>query len=204
MLGDSQQCLGARNALSNLAGQLPGFAEVPLRRTTNSVYQEITLKLPARKTVALCLFQAQRRPISAAKKFLREFRPKRELSKVPPALRRIIVNMGGATLVLGNIDLPRHEKHDLAVLRNENELLGTILNDRFDLETFYGRLELPGFAQAEPVLRAYLDSIRGYQKNRYALNDEVIEKVNREWGFAFEAWGYERVRVGSAGPVMGG
>jgi len=112
-------------------------------RNNDSIYQDVTLKVPARKTVAICIFHAQRRPVSQAREFLDKFKPGRELAKVPPALRRIIVNMGGATLTLGNIDLPRHEKHDLAVLRNENELLGRILNERFDVETFYGKLELP-------------------------------------------------------------
>ena len=112
-------------------------------RNNDSVYQDLDLKVPAGKTVAVCTFHAQRRPMSKAREFLKAFKPRRELAKVPTALRRIIVNMGGATLTLGNIDLPRHEKHDLAVLRNQNELLGKILNERFDLETFYGKLELP-------------------------------------------------------------
>jgi len=113
------------------------------RRSNDSIYYEMSLKIPPKKTLALCLFQAQRRPYTEGVKLLKEFNTRRELAKVPSALRRIIVNMGGATLMLGNVDLPRHEKHDLAVLRNENELLGKILNERFDLQTFYGKLELP-------------------------------------------------------------
>jgi hypothetical protein len=54
----------------------------------------------------------------------------------------------------------------------------------------YDGLGLPGFAEAEPAFRAYLASIQGYQKNRYELNDEVIDKVNRHWGFLFDEWGY--------------
>ena len=111
-------------------------------KNNDSVYYDFSLKVPPGKAVATCVFHAQRRPLAEARKFLDEFKPRNELTKVPAELRRIIVNMGGATLVLGNIDLPRHEKYDLAVLRNENELLGTILNERFDVETFYGRLEL--------------------------------------------------------------
>jgi hypothetical protein len=113
------------------------------RRSTDSIYQEFSLKIPPKKAMAVCMFQAQRRPYTEAIKTLKEFNTRHELAKVPAPLRRIIVNMGGATLMLGNVDLPRHEKHDLAVLRNGNELLGKILNERFDLQTFYGRLELP-------------------------------------------------------------
>lgn len=109
----------------------------------DNIYHYMTLKVPAGKTVAVCLFEAQRRPFDTAMKFLRGFRPSRELRKVPAPLRRIIVNMGGFMLTLGTLELPRHDKFDLAVLRNGDELLGTILNDRFLVETFYGRLDLP-------------------------------------------------------------
>jgi len=56
----------------------------------------------------------------------------------------------------------------------------------------YDGLSLPGFAQAEPAFRAYLASIEGYQKNRYKPNGEIIDKVNRHWGFVFDEWGYTR------------
>jgi len=58
----------------------------------------------------------------------------------------------------------------------------------------YDSLNLPGLANAEPALRAYLASIQGYQKNRYRPNGETIDKVNRHWGFVFDQWGYTQVR----------
>ncbi len=112
-------------------------------KNNDSVYMDMPLKIPPGKTVGLCIFHAQRRHDAEAREFLEEFKPRRELAKLPPELRRVLLNMGGATLILGDVNLPRHEKHDLAVLRNENELLGTILDERFDIETFYGRLDLP-------------------------------------------------------------
>jgi hypothetical protein len=58
------------------------------------------------------------------------------------------------------------------------------------LKEIYQALNLPDFAEAKPAVYDYLDSIEGYQKNRYDLNDEIIAKVNSHWGFAIEAWGY--------------
>jgi len=63
----------------------------------------------------------------------------------------------------------------------------------------YDGLSLPGFAEAEPAIRAYLASIQGYQKNRYGPNGEVIDKVNRHWGFLFDDWGYPRTDPAAAG-----
>ena len=61
------------------------------------------------------------------------------------------------------------------------------------LRRVYEQLELPGFARAEPAVRAYLGSIAGYRKNRHALSGEVIASVNQHWGFAFDTWDYPRL-----------
>lgn len=63
------------------------------------------------------------------------------------------------------------------------------------LERIYDTLELPGFAAARPRFRSYLDSLRGYEKNRYDVEPRVIERVNRDWGFALDRWGYPRRSV---------
>jgi len=62
------------------------------------------------------------------------------------------------------------------------------------LRKVYETLGLPGFAEAEPAFRAYLDSISGYQKLAHKqLDDSVITKINRNWQFAFDALGYKRI-----------
>jgi hypothetical protein len=62
------------------------------------------------------------------------------------------------------------------------------------LRKIYETLSLPGFAEAEPAFRAYLDSIAGYQKLAHKnLDDSIITKINRDWQFAFNALGYKRL-----------
>ena len=55
----------------------------------------------------------------------------------------------------------------------------------------YDSLALPGFKMAEPGFRTYISSQANYLKNTYDLNDEVVAKVNRNWQFTFDAWGYD-------------
>ncbi len=57
----------------------------------------------------------------------------------------------------------------------------------------YEGLGLPGFADAEPAFRSYLDSIAGYKKNAYQMDNGVIMKVNQNWQFALDEWGYQRL-----------
>jgi len=67
-----------------------------------------------------------------------------------------------------------------------------------EVSRVYDTLGLPGFVSAEPRIRAYLDSVAGYQKNSYELTADVIEQVNRHWSFAFDVWGYRRLEPSAA------
>lgn len=62
-----------------------------------------------------------------------------------------------------------------------------------ELRRVYETLSLPGFAAAAPALRRYAESVAGFQKNPYRVDDAVIETVNRHWQFALEAWSYARL-----------
>jgi len=59
------------------------------------------------------------------------------------------------------------------------------------LASIYDALHLPGYATAEPAFRRYLDSVSGYRKNAYRIDDRTIEVVNSRWGFVFDALGYK-------------
>ena len=67
------------------------------------------------------------------------------------------------------------------------------------LQHVYDGLGLPEFAAAQPDFCAYVDSVAGYRKNAYELDDEVIAKVNQHWPYVFEAWGYERLEPRAVG-----
>jgi len=112
-------------------------------KSGDNIYYNLNLKVPAGKTVSLCFFEAQRNGHDNAKKFLKDFDIHKALAQIPPPLRQTIVNMAGATLILGNLELPRNAKYDKAVLRNGDELLGQILNTEFSIETSFGLLNLP-------------------------------------------------------------
>jgi hypothetical protein len=67
------------------------------------------------------------------------------------------------------------------------------------LRTLYDRLDLSDFAPVEPVLREYLCSLAGYQKNSFPeLSAEVRERLAREWRECFEEWRYPTERSGVA------
>ncbi|MBQ7684213.1 MAG: sulfotransferase, partial [Bacteroidaceae bacterium] len=59
-------------------------------------------------------------------------------------------------------------------------------------QDIYQKLRLPGWEEAEPAIRAYIESKRGYKKNRYEYKPRTIQLVNEHWGQAIDDWGYER------------
>ena len=63
------------------------------------------------------------------------------------------------------------------------------------LSRIYRELELPGWDIALPHFQSYLAGQTNYQKNIFTMKQEEIEKIEREWQFALDAWGYERPPV---------
>jgi len=56
--------------------------------------------------------------------------------------------------------------------------------------SLYDELALPGWERAREPIADYLGSLSGYRKNVHRIDPETIDVVDREWGFAVEAWGY--------------
>lgn len=59
------------------------------------------------------------------------------------------------------------------------------------LKKIYSQFNLPGFEQAEPEFKKYIDSQANYETNKYALDEETINKISEEWKFAIEKWQYD-------------
>jgi hypothetical protein len=60
-----------------------------------------------------------------------------------------------------------------------------------ELRRLYDTLGLGGFDAFAIRLQAYLDALRGYQKNVHEELPEALQaQVRQRWGRSFEEWGY--------------
>jgi len=59
-----------------------------------------------------------------------------------------------------------------------------------ELERIYAELSLPGWETARPRIEAYLATLDDYAKNHHAYTLRDIDRVQQEWGFALDQWGY--------------
>lgn len=58
------------------------------------------------------------------------------------------------------------------------------------IRSAYEDLGMPGYSQAEPLIKGYLDRIEGYAKNPHHLIDDEQATVKREWAHWFDKLGY--------------
>lgn len=59
------------------------------------------------------------------------------------------------------------------------------------LRKIYEHLGLPDFGAVEPKVRAYLESLGDFKKNKFNDLDEAVKaRLTKEWSRAFEQWGY--------------
>jgi hypothetical protein len=59
------------------------------------------------------------------------------------------------------------------------------------LRDAYGALRLPDFSVAEPRIRAYLATIKDYERNRFAdIESPWKQAVATRWRRSFDEWGY--------------
>ena len=59
------------------------------------------------------------------------------------------------------------------------------------VERIYNALHLPGFDEARATFAAYLESIKGYEKNRFRKADQTTERIAKAWEPWLSRWGYE-------------
>lgn len=59
------------------------------------------------------------------------------------------------------------------------------------ISSIYEDLNLPGYSKAEPGFKAYVNKMKSYKKNTHVLTPELVEKINREWGFTMNKWDYK-------------
>ncbi len=65
-------------------------------------------------------------------------------------------------------------------------------NSKAQIERMYQELNIPGFDKALPHIEEYLSSVKNYKKNKFRdIRPEILARINKEWKFAFDEWGYE-------------
>ncbi|MEA2071809.1 MAG: sulfotransferase [Asgard group archaeon] len=60
------------------------------------------------------------------------------------------------------------------------------------MKHIYDSLNVAGFSEAKAAMKAYIDDQKSYKPNKHQLSAEMIQKINNQWGFMIEAFGYKK------------
>lgn len=72
-----------------------------------------------------------------------------------------------------------------------------------EIEKIYEQLHLEDFAAMKPRLEKYLETIKGYETNRYQITPELRERIDARWGEVMRRYGYEcGEEAGVGGPEL--
>ena len=58
------------------------------------------------------------------------------------------------------------------------------------ISTLYTKFKLNGYEEAEPSLKAYLETQKTIQKDQYTFTDSIKKKIENHWGFALREYQY--------------
>lgn len=82
--------------------------------------------------------------------------------------------------------IPPGQYYEIRFEALEADMLGQVAG-------LYEGLGLPNFRDYEPVLKGYINSLSGYQKNAYSpLPEDLRQKISSAWERNFDLWGYAR------------
>ncbi|MFP4140856.1 MAG: hypothetical protein ACOCZU_07410 [Planctomycetota bacterium] len=113
-----------------------------VQQNGSSLYVRYNVTIPAGKTIVLCYFEAQNRSEEALTKMMENFKPRKYLKDLSPAVRKLIVNFKAGWGFEG-VELNRSAVADAAHLANGDRVHGTVDNERFTVRTFFGDVTLP-------------------------------------------------------------
>ena len=58
------------------------------------------------------------------------------------------------------------------------------------LQEIYNAINLPGYEEALPHFKSYIDGVKKYQKNKYKFTQQSIDKIKKHWQFAMDRFNY--------------
>jgi hypothetical protein len=106
------------------------------------VAAQMQLTLPPNKDVAIVHFHGTANSAEQGSQFILNFKENRLMQSVPKELRKAIVNFTGNSNFIGDMEILRGELFDVVELRGGDKVQGTLREQTFQLDTFYGKVEL--------------------------------------------------------------
>jgi hypothetical protein len=133
-----------RTAVSIFGGK--GSKTVPSmiwQQGNNQMQAQMQLTVPGNKQVAVMQIHLLTATPDSGTQFVMGMKESKLVADVPPEIRKLIINFNTGSSWIGDREVLRGDLLDIVELRGGDQLKGTLKEDRWQLETFYGNVELP-------------------------------------------------------------
>lgn len=136
---------GANQAIVEMyAGKGAKLApQVTWMQGNNQIQASIGLTLPPGKQVAIMHLHTTAPTQDAGSRFITDLKEAPLLKSIPAAIRRLIVNFRSAQDFVGDLEILRGDALDVVELQDGDSFKGTLKEQAYDLQTFYGDISLP-------------------------------------------------------------
>ena len=68
-----------------------------------------------------------------------------------------------------------------------------------ELKRMYEHLDLGDFNSVLPLFQKYLEGVKNFKKNKpVAISERILQRIQTDWKFAFDEWGYQMNEVKSS------
>ena len=109
----------------------------------NVIQANLPLTIAAGKEMAVLHIHTVAPTQDAGMKFMTDLKESPLIKTIAAPLRRLIVNFRAGSDFIGDIEILRGDVLDVVELRSGDEYKGTIKEDGYQLQTFYGNIALP-------------------------------------------------------------
>jgi len=138
------QTQGNRAVADVFAGKGSKLAPtIRYQQGNNSVMASLNVTIPGNGEVALMHLHRTSPTLQSARDWTLGLKESQLLRELPSALRRIVANFPGGQQFIGERELLRGDVFDVVELRGGDQVRGTLTDATYQLQTFYGPVELP-------------------------------------------------------------
>lgn len=151
VITDSQN----RNLVSVFAGRNSKLTPTINATVNNNQVQALfEMKIPPGKERAIVHFHQFAATTDQAEKIASQLREPRAIASLAPEIRRILANYPVPTSQLDDVELLRGTATDVVELNSSDQLRGDLLVGQWDIDTAFGKLQIPGDQVAGLIVTA--------------------------------------------------
>ena len=133
----------ARRAVVEVYAGQRSLVKPTINTSGNVATAVVEISVPANSSIALVHLHATAEDAAKAREWVLQLKDKDIFDGVPSDIRKRVINFRNTGFDIGSYELLRDVVYDVVELHSGDQFRGTLRQDGYHLNTFYGRIDLP-------------------------------------------------------------